>query len=152
MQPVDWNAPRPGQPAFCVIGARGAYLARYPFGPGQVASEPAAKSGAYEWLRRERDAGRHAGAVVRRYSGVVAASWVYIVEGESDSTPGRPVNVFADESAATARAVELTNTLLKEAGLPDDATPDNWRDRVEALEDETGGGSWVALNAHDLEA
>lgn len=77
---------------------------------------------------------------------------VWIVTGESDSVSGVIVSAHATESGATAKAVELVNTLLGELGLPADATSENWRDRVETLEDATSGGSYVSLESFPLEA
>lgn len=76
---------------------------------------------------------------------------VYIVTGESDSVSGAIVSAHATEAGATAKAVSLVNVLLAELDLPADATPENLEARVELLEDETSGGSYVSVTAYDLE-
>lgn len=81
-----------------------------------------------------------------------APAVVWIVTGESNNVPGSPMSAHTTEAGATAKAVELTNTLLEELDLPGDATAENWRERVETLEDETGGLSYVECYSLDLEA
>lgn len=83
---------------------------------------------------------------------LISSDSVWIVTAESDSVPGSPMVAFASKAGATAEAVSLTNILLEEQDMPRDATAENWRDRVETLEDETGGGSFVEMYELEMRA
>jgi len=102
----NWNAPQPGQAAVIVQGSRGAYLARYPFGPHGVASLETATAAAAAFIAVERAKGRH-GLTARTYSGAAANSFVWVVNAFNLDTRARYNEGFSSEPLAFAKADEL---------------------------------------------
>lgn len=58
---------------------------------------------------------------------------VYHIEAEHYNVPGRPFNVRCTMVEAYIEAASYVNIMRKDAELPADATPDNWRAKLEEL-------------------
>lgn len=74
---------------------------------------------------------------------------IWIVQGESAKTPGRPISVWVSDVKANEKAAELTNIILKELDLKFRASPTTWSDQLQAareavdMDDDNAFGVWI---------